>query len=136
MTIYDLHSKAFSNVSAFVVMREKRKSDDTGTELERVATIAMKYPRDGASRQWCYLHVLGLPMVRGYAGGCGYDKNSAAFQDAAARQCGAKLESWQTSDYSGEYRIAALMRDSFNGREGHDWQANLRHAGFIVLQAV
>lgn len=134
--IYDQHDKAFAQVSAFVVMKEVRAKDDTGTIFERVATIAFKFPRDGAGRLYCYLHVLGLPMVRGMAGGYGYDKRSAAFEDAAKRQCGVKLEKWQTSDYAEEYRLAGLMRDSFNERGGHDWEANLRHAGFTVLKAV
>src|SRR5574343_355367 len=74
--IYEQYEKAFSNVSAYVILKDS----------EYVATVAFKYPNDGAGRLWCYLHVLGLSMVRAYAGGYGYDKASAAFTSAAEAQ--------------------------------------------------
>jgi hypothetical protein len=123
-TIYDQHDKAFANVSAFIVMNGN----------ERVATIAFKFPKDGAGRLSCFLHVLGLPMVKGNAGGYGYDKKSAAFRDAAEKQCQVKLESWQTSDYAAEYAVAAKIRDCLNN--GHSFNDDLREAGFTVYQAV
>ena len=73
--IYDQHRAAFSNVSAYVVMHGG----------ERVATVAIKYPRDGAGRLYAYVHWLGVPMVRGFAGGGGYDKRSAACASAARK---------------------------------------------------
>lgn len=122
--IYDQHDKAFANVSAFVILKDG----------ERVATVAFKFPRDGAGRLYCYLHVIGLPMVRGQAGGYGYDKKSAAFRDAAEKQAKVKLGSWQTSDYSVEYAIAEAFYSCLN--DGHDWNDDLRKAGYTVLQAV
>lgn len=53
--IYDLHSKAFARVSAYVVL------DKSG---ERVATVAFKFPADGAGRLYAYVHWIGVPMVR------------------------------------------------------------------------
>ena len=67
-TIYEQHDAAFRHVNAYVIMRGR----------ERVGTVAIKYPRDGAGRLWAYVHFLGMPMVRGYAGGYGYDKKTAA----------------------------------------------------------
>lgn len=122
--VYDQHDKAFSNVSAFIVMKDG----------ERVATVAFKFPKDGAAPLHCFLHVLGLPMVKGTAKGYGYDKKSAAFAHAAEKQAAVKLESWQTSDYSSEYAIAQSFVAAF--RDGYDWNDNLRQAGFTVLQAV
>lgn len=122
--IYDQHDAAFKDVSAFVILKDG----------ERVATVAFKFPKDGAGRLYCYLHVIGLPMIRGQAGGYGYDKKSAAFADAAEKQAKVKLESWQTSDYSAEYAIASTFRDCLNS--GHDWHNDLRDAGFTMLQAV
>jgi len=122
--IYDQHEKAFSNVSAFVVVKDG----------ERIATVAFKFPKDGAGRLYCYLHVIGLPMVRGHAGGYGYDKKSAAFRDAAEKQAKVKLGSWQTSDYSAEYALAESLYGCLN--DSHDWHNDLRDAGFTVMQAI
>lgn len=122
--IYELHRKAFSDVSAYVVVGTNAKG-----EPERKATIAFKYPRDGAGRQWCYLHVFGGPMVRGYASGGGYDKHSAGASSAAGRI--------KPADYYEESRAdlaaitAALLPD-----DGMGWERRLRDAGFQVFQAV
>jgi hypothetical protein len=126
-TIYDQHDAAFNNVSAFVIMKEG----------ERVATVAFKFPRDGAGRLWCYLHVLGLPMVRGYAGGYGYDKRSAAFLDAARKQTAVKLKSWQSAEgYEKERATAEAFYNAVATRDGYEWNRNLTDAGFVALQAV
>ena len=72
-SIYELHDKAFRHVSAYVILLNG----------ERVATVAIKFPADGAGRLYAYVHWIGTPMVRGFAGGYGYDKRSAACADAA-----------------------------------------------------
>lgn len=123
-TIYQQHEAAFANVSAFVLMRDG----------VRVGTVAFKYPNDGAGRLWCYLHIHGLPMVRDYAGGYGYDKASAAFYGAAKKQAMVKLESWQTMDRTEDRALASLCLKDW--KNGYDWKDNLRNAGFAVLQAV
>jgi hypothetical protein len=71
--IYEQHRKAFENVAAYVIAKDG----------EQVATVAFKYPRDGAGRLYAYVHWLGLPMVRGYANGMVYDKGSAAVCSAS-----------------------------------------------------
>lgn len=70
--IYDQHNSAFRQVQAYVILKGS----------ERVATIAFKFPHDGAGRLYAYVHWLGAPMVRGYANGYGYDKRSAAVESA------------------------------------------------------
>ena len=70
--IYDQHNTAFNNVAGFVLMRGTKK----------VATIAIKYPNDGAGRLYAYFHILGCEMTRGCASGYGYDKGSAAIKEA------------------------------------------------------
>ena len=112
--IYDQHRAAFANVSAYVVMRDN----------ERVANIAFKFPRDGASRLWVYVHWFGVPMVRGSAGGYGYDKKTAACNSASRALPEA------TSDSQEAFTKALAIDD------GNDWERNLRNAGFDVLQAV
>lgn len=44
-TIYEQHEKAFTSVQAFVIAKNG----------ERVATIAFKFPRDGAGRLYAYI---------------------------------------------------------------------------------
>lgn len=126
--IWDQHRAAFSNVSAWAIMRG----------AERVATIAIKYPRDGAGRLYAYVHWIGEPMVRGFANGYGYDKRSAACADAARKL---NLPQGQWPDGTPHYTPAqieafeafkaALMKDS-----GVEWVDRLRDAGFTTLQAV
>ena len=117
-SIYDLHDKAFGRVSAFVIVHGGA----------RVATIAFKSPDDGSGRLYSYVHWLGKPMVRGFAGGYGYDKRSAACADAAR-----KLEDVPDGAYDvarGAFRVA-LLEDG-----GQHWDSALRDAGFTVWQAV
>jgi hypothetical protein len=117
--IYDQHKAAFANVSAYVIL------DATG---DRVATIAFKYPKDGAGRLYAYVHWFGLEMRRGYAGGGGYDKHSAACADAMPRlpvgAGGGNGDAYETF-------CKVLSKD-----DGHHWDSRLRDAGFTVLQAV
>lgn len=122
--IYDQHSAAFAQVEAHVVLKDGK----------RVATIAFKFPRDGAGRLYAYVHWLGLEMVRGQASGGGYDKRSAACRDAFTLM---RLDDGspefmraQAAGY-GPFRFAML-----NGDNGAGWDRCLRDAGFTVLQAV
>jgi hypothetical protein len=109
--IYGQHRAAFSSVSAYVVLHEGKM----------VATVAFKYPRDGAGRLYCYLHVLGTAMVRGWASGGGYDKESAAFC-----ACLSKLPNDAPHCESFKY-----VRDN-----GYGWGLELKARGYKVLQAV
>ena len=122
--IYDQHRAAFSNVSAYVIIKDG----------ERVATIAFKFPRDGAGRLYAYVHWVGTEMIRGYAGGYGYDKRAASLADAARKL-------YKRPDYEGNTRnhavkslsnfIYALKQD-----DGHEWEHHLREAGFTIYGAV
>lgn len=117
--IYEQHEAAFAKVSAFVIAREG----------ERVATIAFKFPRDGAGRLCAYVHWLGEPMVRGFAGGYGYDKSSAACADAAR-----KLHS--AAGAIAETGVWAAFREALAHDGGSTWDRELERAGFTVWQAV
>jgi hypothetical protein len=117
--ICEQRDAAFSRVSAYVVARNG----------ERVATIAFKFPVDGAGRLWAYVHWLGLEMVRGYAGGYGYDKRTAACASAMAhKDCELRLAE---PGSNAEKFFMALIRDA-----GQHWGGALRAAGFEVWQAV
>ena len=128
--VYDMHDKAFSQVSAFVVL-------DKG---ERVATIAFKFPRDGAGRLSVFVHWIGAEMVHGTASGYGYDKRSAACS-AAAKKLPAVFAAYdaQRREYGckidDEERREAF-RAGLDKDDGHYWNHQLEKAGFRVIQAV
>lgn len=116
-TIYDQHYSAFANVSAYVIL----------SKGEKVATIAFKFPRDGAGRLYAYVHWLGVQMQRGFAGGYGYDKRTAAVQAACK-----KIE-WPID-------LGTLGPEDFDNAiasaDGEHWDSALIKAGFEVMQAV
>ena len=107
--VYDQHDAAFARVSAYVILKDG----------ERVATVALRFPADGAGRLYAYVHWLGCEMTRGYAGGGGYDKRTAAVHDAMQRIVGA------------DSAFVATAVD-----DGYSWDRKLTDAGFVVLQAV
>jgi hypothetical protein len=117
--IYDQHDAAFRRVQAFVIARNG----------ERVATIAFKFPADGAGRLYAYVHWLGTEMVRGHANGYGYDKRSAACADAAN-----KGGLWDAAE--SENNAIARFRNALALDDGYRWDTNLERAGFQVWQAV
>jgi hypothetical protein len=130
--IYLQHAAAFGNVSAYVIMREG----------ERVATVAFKFPKDGAGRLWAYMHFLGVPMVRHYAGGYGYDKRSAAVTYAAGKIKQDPLgeytagQEWAEKVHIAEKERMEHFIAALSDTGGKDWKDALRDAGYTVLQAV
>jgi hypothetical protein len=124
LNIYDILGDAIPQVSAYVIVKNN----------ERVATIAFKFPRDGAGRLFCCLHVLGLPMIRSFASGYGCDKKSAAASAAAVcvpAYSAENLTTWQKDASTRDAIVEALRPDN-----GLDWDRRLRDAGFTVWQAV
>lgn len=122
--IYEQHDKAFARVSAFVIARDG----------ERVATVSIKFPADGAGRLYAYVHWLGIEMVRGSASGYGYDKRSAAVADALNGVGKLPGES-RGPVVAKEAHLPAFM-DAANNMDGGDWTRALEKAGFTVWQAV
>jgi hypothetical protein len=120
--IYTQHAAAFRNVAAYVIMRGS----------ERVATIAFKFPADGASRLYAYVHWIGEPMVRGFAGGGGYDKRSAACADAARKM----REIYSASSKIEDHVAYQTLRRALVKDDGAEWHNRLRDAGFEIFQAV
>lgn len=125
--IYDKRDRHFANVSAYVIHHE----DAPGVLL---ATTAIKFPKDGAGRLYAYVHWFGLRMVRGHAGGYGYDKRSAAVSAAAKLIPHHPRADAHEEDRFPELRaafLAALAPD-----DGCEWNTRLELAGFIVWRAV
>ncbi len=121
--VYDQHSTAFNQVSAYVVLNGAK---------ELVATVAFKFPKDGSGRLYCYLHIHGVAMVRGFANGYGYDKISAA-AGSAVKRIVARNDERPTDAATRETILAmqAAIKDS-----GYSWDRELENAGFTVFQAV
>ena len=118
--IYDQHTAAFANVSAYVVMKGG----------ESVATIAFKFPKDGAGRLYAYVHWVGIEMVRGHANGYGYDKKSASVANAVGK-LPVSVHNPDCRDAQFINFKAALQNDN-----GYDFEYRLREVGFTVHQAV
>lgn len=124
--IYDQHDKAFASVSAYVIARNG----------EKIATIAFKFPRDGAGRLYAYVHFIGLPMVRGFAGGYGYDKRTAACANAYRAAETAYRESGANDEVNDDTKMRAAFWKAISVDGCHTWESALRAAGFDVWQAV
>lgn len=132
-SIYELHDKAFARVSAFVIARNG----------EKVATVALKFPADGAGRLYAYVHWLGLEMVRGHAGGYGYDKRTAAVLVAGqkiplgAAFARAQEIGLQYAEGRPWYEFFPAFREALvDDATSEDWTRKLEKAGFTVWQAV
>jgi len=126
--IYALHDKAFAQVQAFVIL------DAQG---ERVATVAIKFPRDGAGRLYAYTHAIGAPMTRGHANGYGYDKRSPAVAMGFAKAAYERASGEEPNEYGARVQAhITAIRESLRTMGGEDWTRALEKAGYRVLQAV
>jgi hypothetical protein len=149
--VYDQHDKAFSLVSAYVIAKrvtnERANAKHTFSEseqedqVERVATIAFKFPKDGAGRLNCFVHWIGAEMSKGYAGGYGYDKRSAAVQDAVEKIKPYKVDDPLTGEYWEKHVIEVnaeidAFKALFKNIGGKDWSDVLRDAGYKVWSAI
>ena len=117
-TIYEQHTAAFARVEAYCVSRDGK----------RVASVAFKFPADGAGRLYCYLHVFGAPMSRGFASGGGYDKRTAAFETAAAKH--------SRDAFAEDIANIEAIQAAAKVMDGTGWDRALRDVGFDVWQAV
>ncbi len=111
-TAYEKHTQAFAHVTAGVIMKDGK----------HVGDIAFKFPRDGAGRLSCFLHLHRWPMVVGTASGYGYDKKSAAFESACR---------FLTDDCLAEFPTLIKI-----DCEGMGFESALKSAGFEYLGAV
>lgn len=123
--IYRSHEKAFQQVSAFVVMR--------GADC--VAKVAVKFPPagHGERRVTAFVHVLGLPMRKGHADGCGYDKRSAAILSA----CGKLPNIGEGNIMRAQYPSTCETMDAFKSLKDNGYCPldQLVKLGFSVFQA-
>lgn len=114
-SIYDHHNAAFRLVGAAALVQN-------GIHIGK---IAFKYPSEGAGRLYCYLHIHGDAMVRGSAGGYGYDKRGAAFESAVT-----VLSACATGELANHPILAC------KDIGGLDWQTALKKQGIDAFIAV
>lgn len=110
-TVYQKHDSAFSLVSAGALV----------INGEQKGAIAFKFPKDGAGRLSCFLHLHGFPMVIGTAGGYGYDKKAASFESACRfldDECLLKFPSLSAMDCKGYSFECALKVAGFSYYRG------------------
>ena len=125
-TNWNKFDKAFNQVSSFVVL-------DSDTK-DVIAKIALKYPKDGAGRLTCYMHIIGIEVQIGTASGYGYDKRTFSIIDAGKKYL--KLLSVKslvnTSDKINKFLGCLNLSEAQGG-----WQEVINEKnGFIVIQAI
>lgn len=102
---------------------------------EHMGLITLKYPRDGAGRLYCFIHVFGVNMVRGWADGYGYDKKGCALTDAVAYlPTGADNPEIRGAETLNAFHTAL---DEFDGAQG--WEtavSRLRDNGVELFRAL
>lgn len=126
--IYNQHDAAFAQVSAYALL---------DSDNNHIGKVAFKFPKDGAGRLYCYFHIHGLEMVRGFAGGYGYDKSSAAFQDAARKKLESTQNEWISADTFAKHMANAnKIAEACKAGEGKDWSDALRDAGYTLLRVL
>ncbi|MCW2317092.1 hypothetical protein M2322_002646 [Rhodoblastus acidophilus] len=130
-TIYEAFDSAFAQVSAYAVLKDG----------EHVANVSFKHPPrgHGERRLTVFVHWIGLEMVKGWAGGCGYDKKTAACS-AASRRLAAVWEAAKKENSGNLDRFYPKQIDAFIAAiakdEGHYWNNQLESAGFTVLNVI
>lgn len=116
--------KAFNQVSAYTVMCSETN--------ELIAKIALKYPKDGAGRLICYMHIIGNDVQIGTASGYGYDKKTAAIISASDNftKCS---DLWESLDNKDSQFIELLQLDKAQS----GWQEVINEKnGFKVIQVI
>ncbi|BBD98075.1 hypothetical protein SAMIE_1015760 [Sphingobium amiense] len=109
---YAAFDRAFANVSAYVILH-------SGAAIGRVAF------KHGASVQ-CYAQIWGGDMQRGTAGGGGYDRATAAAEQAFSRMS----EDSATRDDAANHIIA--LQSALAGSDGKRWALCIEDAGYTV----
>ena len=129
LTNWQKFDNAFNLVSAYIVLDQET--------MQPIAKIALKYPKDGAVRVNAYVHVIGMEVQHGYAGGYGYDKRTASII-GAVYHCN---DIWAQQIKSGHVSLTSAQQNFINLLLSDDaqggWQEVINHNnGFIVIQAV
>lgn len=134
--VYDQYDAAFRKTAAAAILKDGNYT----------AKVCIKYPADGAGRLYAYVHVFRAEMARGFAGGYGYDKTSAAIMDAMEKMKPYKIERtkgenaeskayYDKAEADGNALIAELKK-ALEPAASVGWSNALRDAGFTVLHVL
>ena len=129
LTNWQKFDNAFKQVSAFVVMDQET--------MQPIAKIALKFPSDGAGRVNAYIHLIGMEVQHGYAGGYGYDKRTASIIDAVTN-CN---DIWAQQIKLGHVSLTSAQQNFINlllsdKAQGGWLEVINQDNGFLVIQAV
>lgn len=113
-SIYDQFDTATANLSAYAIFKG----------AESVGRVVFKRAKSGM-RTTCFLQVWGAPMVKAFAPGCGYDKDSCSFEKAA------RLLKGDFPDNGAHVAALMAVKD-----EGERWSDQLRALGYTVQHVV
>lgn len=122
--IYERHQNAFRGIDAAVIVDKKTH--------ELVGRIAFKTARSGL-RVTCFLHVLGVPMVSAFATGGGYDRHSAAANQAAYR---VKIDKDRGLSDPDTREHVTRIKDTLKHDGGRHWDQYLEDAGYTIHKAI
>jgi hypothetical protein len=120
---YEAFEKGTGHMSAYALIKD-------GSAVGR---IVIKPPRDGAGRLYAFAQVWGVPMVRGSAGGYGYDKAGAALS-VALKKLEIGEEHLRLDD---ELSAIETLREIGNSHDQYDqirWA--IRDAGYSLARAL
>jgi hypothetical protein len=123
MKLYRERDLAFQLISAYAVLKDGN----------HVANINIRYPTGRSLRLRAFLHVLGTPIAKGFAGGGGYDKKSAALESAAESL---SLDNAPYEPDESTLECWHEIRSALTNIGGSQWDHRLRDAGFDVLCVV
>lgn len=115
--IYDQFDAAFSNVSAWAILRDGK----------HVGRVVVKF---GASAT-AFVHFTGSEMAKGRAGGGGYHKETEAVREAIA-----KLQPLKADAKRGELITLAQREEIAEGPNGSTWSTILGRAGFELAAVI
>lgn len=118
-TVYEQFDKATRDVSAFAVFKGP----------DYIGRVVFKRGTSGL-RTTCFAQVWGLRMAKGMANGGGYDKDSAAAENAIS-----KIKPEDERDPAPLEHLKA-WQDAMKGPEGERWNRRLDAAGYNVVHVI
>ena len=115
-TIYDQRDRAMANISAFIVLDYKGNVKARIQIAHRAAVTA-------------WIAFDGAPLVKGRAAGGGYDRTTAAIENA--------MMNVRPNEYDTDGTVKLIVDTMLDpANEGKHWDRRLRDIGFNVIQAV
>lgn len=118
--IYEQFDAATRELSAYAVFKG---SDPVGRVVFKRTASGM--------RTTCFLQIWGSPMVKGVANGCGYDKDSASFTNAASQYGPNEPGRDVLGDEQSRRADFHAVKDN-----GYRWSDQLRELGYTVQHVI